>query len=51
MEKHKSYDVKFKLKAVEVAKNKSIAAAAQENGVDRKRIWDSPSSYRYIYNQ
>ncbi len=37
-EKHRSYDVRFKLKAVEVAKKKSIAAAASEFGVDRKRI-------------
>ncbi len=37
-EKHRSYDVRFKLKAVEVAKKKSIAAAAREFGVDRKRI-------------
>ena len=28
MEKHKAYDIKFKLKAVNVAKEKSIAAAA-----------------------
>ncbi len=37
-EKHRSYDVRFKLKAVEVAKKKSIAAAAREFRVDRKRI-------------
>ena len=36
-EKHKTYDVRFMLKAVEVGK-KSIASAAREFGVDRKRI-------------
>ena len=39
MEKHKVYDIKFMLKAVDVAKKKSIAAAAQEYGVDRKWIY------------
>ena len=37
-EKHKSYDVRFKLRAVEVAKKKSIASTSREFGVDRKRI-------------
>lgn len=39
-EKHKSYDIRYKLKAVEVAKKKTIAAASREFGVDRKRIRD-----------
>ena len=38
LEKHKAYDMKFKLKAVEVAKKKNISAAAREFKVDRKRI-------------
>ena len=38
MEKHKAYDIKVKLKAVDVAKKKSIAAAAREFRVDRKRV-------------
>ena len=37
-EKHKSYTVNYKLKAVDVAKKKSIASASREFGVDRKRI-------------
>ena len=37
-EKHKSYDVSFKLKAVNTARKKSISAASRELGVDRKRI-------------
>ncbi len=37
-EKHKAYDVKFKLKAVEVARKKNISAAAREFKVDRKRV-------------
>ena len=40
MEKHKVYDGKFKLKAVDVARKKSIATAAREFVVDRKRIWE-----------
>ena len=44
--KRKSYDVKFKLKAVEVARKKTISAAAREFKVDRKRIreWMSQES-------
>ena len=37
-EKHKAYDVKFKLKAVEVARRKNISTAAREFKVDRKRV-------------
>ncbi len=37
-EKHKAYDVKFKLKAVEVARKKNISADAREFKVDRKRV-------------
>ena len=36
--KRKSYDVSFKLKAVECAEKKSKEAAAREMGVDSKRI-------------
>ena len=38
MSKRKSYDVSFKLKAVECAEKKSKAAAAREMSVDNKRI-------------
>ena len=38
MSKQKSYDVSFKLKAVECAEKKSKEAAAREMGVDSKRI-------------
>ena len=38
MSKRKSYDVSFKLKAVECAEKKSKKAAAREMGVDSKRI-------------
>ena len=37
MEKHKAYDVKFKLKVVDVAKKKSIAAAARKFSMDWKQ--------------
>ena len=37
-EKHKSYTVTYKLKAVDVAKRKSIASTSGKFGVDRKRI-------------
>lgn len=37
MEKHKVYDVNFKLKVVDVARKKSIAAAAPEFGMDWKQ--------------
>ena len=37
-EKHKSYDITFKLRAVQVAKKKSMSGASREIGVDRKRI-------------
>ena len=39
MEKHKAYDVKFNLKAMDIAKYKSIAAAAWEFDMDWKRIY------------
>ena len=38
MSKRKSYDVSFKLKAVECAEKKSKLAAAREMGVDGKQI-------------
>ena len=38
MSKRKSYDVSFKLKAVECAEKKSKEAAVREMGVDSKRI-------------
>ena len=38
MSKRKSYDVSFKVKAVECAEKKSKEAAAREMGVDSKRI-------------
>ena len=37
-QKHKSYDVTFKLKAVDTARKKSISAASRELGVDRKNL-------------
>ena len=37
-QKHKSYDVSFKLKAVDTARKKSISAASRELGVDRKNL-------------
>ena len=42
MSKRKSYDVSFKLKAVEYAEKKSKEAAAREMGVDSKRIREWP---------
>ena len=44
-EKHKAYAVKFKLKAVDVVKKKSIAAASREFGVKHS------SSDRIIFNE
>ena len=35
-----SFDVSFKLKAVETAEKKSKEAAAREFGVDAKQIWE-----------
>ena len=37
MEKRKSYDVKFKLQIVDVAKMKSIARAARKFKIDSKK--------------
>ena len=39
MEKHKVYEVNFKLNAVVIARKKSIAAAAREFGMDQKQIY------------
>ena len=38
MGKHKSYNARFKLRAVEIATKKSKMAASREFGVDPKRI-------------
>jgi transposase-like protein len=34
----KAYDVKFKLRAIDVTKRKSISSASRQFGVNRKRI-------------
>ncbi len=36
--KHKSYDIKFKTRAVKTAKQSTISAASRDFNVDRKRI-------------
>ena len=38
VEKHRAYDVKFKLKVIEAATKTSISAASREFSIDRKRI-------------
>ena len=38
VEKHRAYDVKFKLKVIEAATKTSISAASREFGIDRKRM-------------
>ena len=40
MPKKKSYDVSFKLKAIEYAKKTSKKAETREMGVDSKQIWE-----------